>query len=582
MRLLNTQNWELKSFPNSAGYTPPYAILSHCWSENANDEVLYADVQNGTATSKKAYPKLLAAMQQARDWKGGSYDWIWCDTCCINKESSAELSEAINSMYTWYAGSEVCFAYLEDEQFDSPTQLQESKWFTRGWTLQELIAPKELIFYDKNWRRVGSKSFPAIRDMVVEKTGIPEEILTASGNLQSISIAQRMSWAAHRFTTRPEDKAYCLMGIFQVNMPMLYGEGADNAFHRLQEQIMKDSNDHSIFAWTGKDSARHGLLADSPDAFADRFNMIGYADWEDEQPFQPSNRGLRIHLHLTPAGDGTFYAALNCPIPSPERGYHGFTCIKLEKLASGVNQYARVQCHQVFGLEARSDRPSTVYVRQKTLTQEEDAVMPWHFFQPRELHFVADAYELLHVSHYPLEKADQRFAPRPTIKPWFAAAQASAFQIIKRAGRLSAVMYFRRMSDYAKLAVLFGSIGDMQVGFDLALVDETNLSINAIESTMRLKPPGTMMEAGTHKVCIESTVRIDVPRKLYMFDITIDGMYMGDMTFWDHRPAPINAQELVTEAIIDIVADVQGVATNDRIRPMSLLKRARMGVNRQR
>ena len=582
MRLLNTHKLELRSFPNADGDTPSYAILSHCWSDNADDEVLYADVQNGTATTKKGYAKLSSAMERAREWKGGAYDWIWCDTCCINKESSAELSEAINSMYTWYAESEVCFAYIEDEAFDSPAQLKGSKWFTRGWTLQELIAPPELIFYDKNWKRVGSKTFPAIRDMVVEQTGISAEILASPGNLQSISIAQRMSWAANRNTTRPEDKAYCLMGIFSVNMPMLYGEGAKNAFHRLQEQIMKDSNDHSIFAWTSSSAkvpGRHGLLADSPDAFADRFNIVGYADWEDEAPFQPSNRGLRINLHLTPSGDGAFYAALNCPIPSPERGYHGFTCIKLEKLNSGVNQYARVQCNQIFGLEIRSGTPSTVYVRQKVLAQEKDAVMPWHFFQPRDLRLATDGYELLKVHHYPLAQADLQFAPRPTLQPWFAAAHASAFQIIKRAGRLSAVMFFRRTSDQAQLAILLGSIGDMHVGFGVAAIDEANMNITDLERTMRLQPPGMLMEAGSHKVQVDLNIQIDTPRKLYVFDITIDGKPQHNYAL-EYRPMPTNPQELVHEVINEIVADVHEVATDYRIRPMSLLRRARKPVAR--
>ncbi|PPJ55631.1 hypothetical protein CBER1_03752 [Cercospora berteroae] len=576
MRLLNTKKLEVRRFPDADGHTPPYAILSHCWSANEDDEVLLVDIQNGTAETKKAYPKLAAAMKRAREWKGREFEWIWCDTCCINKESSAELSEAINSMYTWYAESEVCFAYLEDVDFESPRKLQESKWFTRGWTLQELIAPSELIFYDKNWNRVGSKTFSAICSMVSERTGISEDILSAPGTLQSVSVAQRMSWAADRRTTRPEDKAYCLMGIFQVNMPMLYGEGAVNAFHRLQEQIMKESNDHSIFAWTasvGRDvTGRHGLLADSPDAFAERSNIIGYADWEDEQPFQPSNRGLRINFHLTPVGDGTYYAALNCPIPSPQRGYFGFTCIKLEKLDSGINQYSRVQCEQIFGLEVRSNRPSIVYVRQKISGQDEDALMPWHFFQPRDLHFSSDLYDLMHLAHFPLSPADQQHAPRPTVKPWIAAAQASAFQIIKRAGRLSAVMFLQRRTDNSRLAILLGSIGDTQVGFDIAPVQDMSMSITEIEQTMRLQPAGTHMEAGSHKVRIDVTVRIDVPRKLYLLDIVVDGK-SEPADLIEFRPAPCTVPDAVHEVVNDIVSDVQYVATDVSLRPRSVFRR---------
>lgn len=135
MRLLSTKTLELTSFPDRNGETPRYAILSHRWSANADDEVLYADIQNGKASTKTAYDsKLAKAMEQARKASHPSerFDWIWCDTCCIDKSSSAELSESINSMYAWYESAAVCYAYIDDKAFTSISELKESKWFTRG------------------------------------------------------------------------------------------------------------------------------------------------------------------------------------------------------------------------------------------------------------------------------------------------------------------------------------------------------------------------------------------------------------------------------------------------------------------
>jgi hypothetical protein len=194
-----------------------------------------------------------------------SCDYVWIDTCCIDKTSSAELSEAINSMFRWYRKSKVCFAYLEDvskgpgwkvieiESNDedatppgSPDPalsfLAKSRWFKRGWTLQELIAPKAVYFYDSSWNKIGEKR--QLEEEITEITGIDSDVLYDHTLLYTKSIARRMSWASSRETTKIEDIAYCLMGILDVNMPLLYGEG-ERAFTRLQEVIMQSSYDHS-------------------------------------------------------------------------------------------------------------------------------------------------------------------------------------------------------------------------------------------------------------------------------------------------------------------------------------------------
>ncbi|KAI6110362.1 heterokaryon incompatibility protein-domain-containing protein, partial [Pisolithus thermaeus] len=241
-----------------------YAILSHRWGDGS--EVTY-DEMTGLAAMKPqkrdnvrerdGYQKIIKSCEQA---KKDGYKWMWIDTCCIDKRSSAELSEAINSMYRWYRNAQKCYVYLNDVvESIFPTEQDFSKfgrsngwpeWFSRGWTLQELIAPTEVEFFNNSWVSIGTK-----RDLTSSLeviTRIPEMVLKYEQVLRSTStrpgVAHIMSWAAHRKTTRVEDRAYSLMGLFGVNMPMLYGEGS-KAFQRLQLEIIRVSSDHSIFAW---------------------------------------------------------------------------------------------------------------------------------------------------------------------------------------------------------------------------------------------------------------------------------------------------------------------------------------------
>ncbi|OQV09282.1 hypothetical protein CLAIMM_13417 [Cladophialophora immunda] len=205
------------------------------------------------------------------------FDYVWIDTCCIDKKSSAELSEAINSMYRWYQEAALCYVYLCDFGPNSgayeiyPQDLRGCRWFKRGWTLQELIAPSIVIFLDQMWHEIGTKW--TLSNMLTKITRIPESILQG-GDLGLASVAQRMSWASHRKTTRLEDRAYSLMGIFGVNMPLLYGEG-EKAFIRLQEEIMKTTGDCSILAWYEVSNDRvAGALAPSPDSFDRCTDMV--------------------------------------------------------------------------------------------------------------------------------------------------------------------------------------------------------------------------------------------------------------------------------------------------------------------
>ncbi|KAI1762282.1 HET-domain-containing protein [Hypoxylon sp. FL1150] len=247
MRLLNTDSGDIELF---FGEDTPheYAILSHRWG---GEEISYQDwlarSSRPDIRSRDGYEKIQHCCEQA---KADGFNWVWIDTCCIDKTSSQELSEAINSMFQWYRGSAVCYAYLRDydnKTFDAAC-LKNNEWFFRGWTLQELVAPRNVIFYNKHWQRFGSKSDQDVCEAISRITKIDVEFLLGS-DLEYASIAKRMSWASRRKTTRVEDTAYCLMGLFDINMPLLYGEGV-KAFKRLQEEIMKQyPTDHSLYAW---------------------------------------------------------------------------------------------------------------------------------------------------------------------------------------------------------------------------------------------------------------------------------------------------------------------------------------------
>ena len=243
MRLLELgSNGEI-SLTEFGSDTPPYAILSHTWGA---DEVTFRDFAGVTDKNKAGYKKIrFCAEQAAKD----GLRYFWVDTCCIDKSSSAELQEAINSMFEWYRAAVICYVYLTDvstqnyENNDSSLYLWEpalykSRWFGRGWTLQELLAPTSVEFFSTEGVRLGDKK--ALEEQINEITGIPIRALRGQG-LAHFSVPERMSWAAHRETRRQEDKAYSLMGIFDVYIPILYGEGADRAFRRLKEEIDKIS-----------------------------------------------------------------------------------------------------------------------------------------------------------------------------------------------------------------------------------------------------------------------------------------------------------------------------------------------------
>jgi hypothetical protein len=214
-------------------------------------------------------------------------------------------------MYRWYKDAALCYAYLSDVPNltdDYWHHFDNSQWFKRGWTLQELLAPREVTFYSKQWQRIGTKSEQ--HERISGITGISEEYLLQEETILNASVAARMSWAAPRNTTRTEDTAYCLLGIFDVNMTLLYGEGV-KAFIRLQEEILKEIDDQSILAWSPADAEPRGVLARSPKDFAGCGHISGHSKYFAQEPMSMTSRGLRIHLPFM-RHDDQLIAFLTC------------------------------------------------------------------------------------------------------------------------------------------------------------------------------------------------------------------------------------------------------------------------------
>ena len=317
--------------------TTKYAILSHRWIDPM--EVDFEEMVNLARMDKAerdevrgrlGYKKISDTCQQAqRD----GYEWVWVDTCCIDKRSSAELSEAINSMYRWYGNASACYAYLHDVGDSFPITQDKKKypesngwpeWFSRGWTLQEMIAPRNLQFFNKHWNPIGDKK--SLAGVLKTITKVPEHILADGLEGNRPCIAQILSWAANRTTTRVEDRAYSLMGLLDVNMPMLYGEGK-KAFQRLQLEIIHSSNDQSIFAW-GYSRRIGSILADDPsvfeycsnmtlmshDEFIKQFSELSSTNADHFDVFPITNRGIQIWMLLRRYRDSNsvFKAYLPC------------------------------------------------------------------------------------------------------------------------------------------------------------------------------------------------------------------------------------------------------------------------------
>ena len=227
---------------------PPYAILSHTWGVE-DEEVTFEDIVGSSGQSKAGYKKIkFCAEQAAKD----GLQYFWVDSCCIKKTSESELSEAINSMFRWYHRAVKCYVYLSDvsttkkrkrihknSQDIWKRQFQESRWFFRGWTLQELLAPASVEFFSSDGKLIGDKE--SLKQQIHEVTDIPVRALQGSP-LSGFTVQERKSWIAKRETKRKEDMAYSLLGIFDIHMPLIYGEGRESSFRRLFSEIERSTS----------------------------------------------------------------------------------------------------------------------------------------------------------------------------------------------------------------------------------------------------------------------------------------------------------------------------------------------------
>ncbi|KAL9629117.1 MAG: hypothetical protein Q9204_005460 [Flavoplaca sp. TL-2023a] len=419
MRLLHVSTFKLENFVDEE--CPRYVILSHTWGK---EEITYQEILleetirqlklakfylmnkiiNNSQQYKQGCLKIAGCALRA-DEDGA--DYIWCDTCCIDKTNSTELSEAINSMYLWYKGK-VCYAYLADVPYDKCTTYDQrkhafysSRWFTRGWTLQELIAPASVQFFDAKWNSLVTRE--RYGNVIAKRTGIDKGILVGEDPF-AYSVATRMSWASQRQTTRVEDLAYCLMGLFGVNMPLIYGE-KQKAFFRLQTEIMKISEDHSLFAWKSHPRPDHipgfttcGLLANSPANFAGSSNVIPIVPDDEpregnrtQTPFTMTSRGVNISLPLSQVNNlqydvpkfyRLFFATLECQDTVDTRGPLGVFLVQY-----GGSSFGRCYSHRldpavdVAGRSGINDH-RVVYVGQPEFTRRGKAQWRFSFHIP--------------------------------------------------------------------------------------------------------------------------------------------------------------------------------------------------------
>ncbi|CAH0043717.1 unnamed protein product [Clonostachys solani] len=383
MRLINckTLKLEFKELQDA----PPYAILSHTWGDG---EVTFADFHQTSRRKLDGWRRIALACQQALQ---DGLEYAWVDTCCIDKSSSAELSESINSMFKWYGHSHKCYAFLTDyscsESIDE--DFTKSNWFSSGWTLQELIAPSTVMFFDKEWQYTGTKE--DLGRQISQNTNIDKELLATTGfdairnRLYACTVAQRMSWAATRKTKREEDIAYCLLGIFGLSMPMLYGEG-DRAFMRLQEEIIKETNDMTLFAWQTSDHGVYdrfnemhpgaktyrGILARSPREFSMAHQLLSSSHLSLVPEYRMMNKGLKLssEVVLKAINHDTYFMSPNCYTRSLASRHCGI-CLK----NYGAGLFARV-CPDKLLLEPEGTlaSPGEIYVSKNLLPAELQAL----------------------------------------------------------------------------------------------------------------------------------------------------------------------------------------------------------------
>ncbi|KAJ8522665.1 hypothetical protein ONZ45_g790 [Pleurotus djamor] len=281
-----------------------YAILSHRWGD---DELDYETMKSGRSSlgNRKGYMKVLEFSKKAKAYNCA---YIWFDTGCINKQSSSELEESIRSMYAWYRDAAVCIVYLEEtvKQLSGGPDGKTDDWFFRGWTLQELLAPKRMKFFNSAWEEMNNREYDIDRTTPFEDSTVNRTFLTSLSEASGVKPVGRLHgfvpdivharevlhWASRRQTSRPEDMAYCLVGLLGLQLPIIYGEGYQGAFYRLQAEVIQRSEDRGIFFWTGTPSSVNSMLAAT------------VAEFQEPIPWD-HKLGVAVHAHSALSYDPT-------------------------------------------------------------------------------------------------------------------------------------------------------------------------------------------------------------------------------------------------------------------------------------
>lgn len=279
-----------------------FAIFSHRWGD---DEPQFCDILDRHLIEKPTigYEKLLHFCERASI----DFDccYVWSDTCCIDKESSVELDEAIRSMYRWYSIATVCIVHLAESS--TIDDFETEPWFTRGWTLQELLAPEVIRLYGKNWKPIwreksqkGDKAIKEIWGAIERVTGVPHAVLWHFSP-SCDRVAEKMIWASQRRTTKIEDMAYSLLGLFNVSLPIAYGE-ADRAWYRLMVVIANECTDASFFAWAGQPSPYSRALPSSPASYSKLDPHTPVSIFNHRHPsYEVTKLGVSIKMLVIPA-----------------------------------------------------------------------------------------------------------------------------------------------------------------------------------------------------------------------------------------------------------------------------------------
>lgn len=231
---MNTLTYQLLEFIDDK--IPPFVILSHMWDaeEVSLLEVSILDLQDPSVHGRDCFKKIQNCCRQAQS---DNIQWVWIDTCCLDRSNKEELYDTINSSYRVLEDAAVCYAFLSDvPSTEIQSSLEKSVYFKRKWTLQELVAPQSVKFFAKDWVFIGTRSI--LHSIISKATGIQSAVLTGEKKPKQCHVSERMTWASNRITTRVEDEAYSIMGLFDITMPILYGEGS-RAFRRLQDKIRK-------------------------------------------------------------------------------------------------------------------------------------------------------------------------------------------------------------------------------------------------------------------------------------------------------------------------------------------------------